>query len=92
LPIKTIPFFASKRINTAAASMGTQTEAPNVRAISPDAIGGEVAAQLFLFHPDATAKWDACGYVPRIVDLDWTVGTSCAYRAVRAARVPANEA
>jgi hypothetical protein len=26
LPIKTIPFFASKRINTAAASMGTQTE------------------------------------------------------------------
>jgi hypothetical protein len=42
--IMTIPFFATPRIATATASMTTQTDAPNVRSISPDAIGGEVAA------------------------------------------------
>ncbi len=42
--IMTIPFFATPRINTTTASMATQTDAPNVRAISPDTIGGEVAA------------------------------------------------
>lgn len=41
--IITIPFFASRRIDTTNASMTTQTDAPNVRAtINPDAIGGEV--------------------------------------------------
>ena len=42
--IMTIPFFATPRINTATASMRTQADAPNVRSIAPDAIGGEVAA------------------------------------------------
>ncbi|MDQ1680178.1 MAG: hypothetical protein QOI42_1037, partial [Frankiaceae bacterium] len=42
--IMTIPFFATPRIDTSTASMATQTDAPNVRGISPDPIGGEVAS------------------------------------------------
>lgn len=41
--IMTIPFFATPRVDTTTASMATQTDAPNVRSISPDPIGGEVA-------------------------------------------------
>ena len=42
--IMTIPFFSTQRINTAVASMATQLDAPNVRAIQPDSLGGEVDA------------------------------------------------
>jgi hypothetical protein len=42
--IMTIPFFAEKRINSATASMTTQTDAPNVRTIVHDSLGAEVVA------------------------------------------------
>ena len=40
--IMTIPFFATPRINTSAASMLSQTDPSNVHKINPDPIGGEV--------------------------------------------------
>ena len=42
--ILTIPFFATPRVNAGAVSMNTQTDAPNIRAINFDPIGGEVAS------------------------------------------------
>ena len=42
--ILTIPFFATPRVDAGAVSMTTQTDAPNVRAINFDPIGGEVAS------------------------------------------------
>ena len=42
--IATIPFFASPRVNSAAVSMTTQTDAPNVRTIVHDSLGAEVVA------------------------------------------------
>ena len=42
--IMTIPFFATPRVDTTSASMRTQADTPNVRAISPDSLGGEVSS------------------------------------------------
>ena len=42
--IATIPFFASSRVNSAAVSMTTQTDTPNVRTIVHDTLGAEVVA------------------------------------------------
>ena len=42
--IATIPFFASPRVNSAAVSMTTQTDTPNVRTIVHDTLGAEVVA------------------------------------------------
>ncbi len=42
--IATIPFFASPRVNSAAVSMTTQTDTPNVRTIVHDSLGAEVVA------------------------------------------------
>lgn len=42
--IATIPFFATRRVDTSSSSMKTQADEPNVRAtVTPDALGGEVA-------------------------------------------------
>jgi hypothetical protein len=42
--IVTIPFFATRRVNTASASMKTQTDDPNRRLnVDPDPLGGEIA-------------------------------------------------
>jgi hypothetical protein len=42
--IATIPFFAAPRVNSAAVSMTTQTDAPNVRTIAHDTLGLETVA------------------------------------------------
>ena len=42
--IATIPFFASPRVNSAAVSMTTQTDAPNVLTIAHDTLGLETVA------------------------------------------------
>jgi hypothetical protein len=43
--IMTIPFFATPRVDTSNSSMVNQTDAPNVRSIQPDTLGGgEVTA------------------------------------------------
>src|SRR6185369_14464505 len=42
--IATIPFFASPRVDSAAVSMTTQTDNPNIRTIAHDSLGAEVTA------------------------------------------------
>jgi hypothetical protein len=72
--ITTIPFFASPRVNTATASMNTQTDAPNVQTITHDPTGHEVSAYFGAWLDINQASQPLFPLVPSPVDGPFTSG------------------